>query len=115
MNDPLALVEELFLEEFLGFFWTGFIAKRTQQPFILECKGIEAHLRQELGQFVQILMDVLQDLREQELLSPQFLNRIPEFRSLLEFKSLSGFPHIAFEFGNVFVERCLGLEFRDAF
>ena len=35
-------------------------------------------------------------LREQELLRPQLLNRIPQLRRLLKLKSLGGLAHIAF-------------------
>ncbi len=40
-------------------------------------------------------------LREQELLRPQFLNRIPQLRRFLELKPLRRFAHVAFELGDI--------------
>src|SRR5580704_11371812 len=54
-------------------------------------------------------------LREQKLLRPQLLDRIPEFGSFLELEAFGGFAHVAFEFADVSVQFGLGLELGNAF
>ena len=53
-------------------------------------------------------------LREQKLLRPQLLNRVPQLGRFLELKALGGFAHVAFQFADVGIQFFLRLEFGHA-
>src|SRR5580658_7519982 len=53
-------------------------------------------------------------LREQKLLSPQLLNRIPQLRSFFKLKPLRRFAHVALKLDDISIQLRLRLELRDA-
>src|SRR5580658_5528100 len=59
--------------------------------------------------------DLISTLREQKLLRPQLLNRIPQLRRLLKLKPFRRLAHVAFELADIRVDLFLRLKLRQAF